>query len=347
MNLRFSLILLILGSWIAVGAAFIVDSGFGEEEREPDPPFFYNIPVDQITNIVLQTEGQTQGFHYREEVTRWFLDDQQDVPADLFRWGGITTLLGGPRTQRVVQDNIEDPAAFGLDNPSSRYEVTLVDGSKRVLLIGNVNASGESTYAQMEGYNQLVLVDTSWSNVLDRLVTEPPYPEWLYELNPDEVREVLLFENNEIVHAYGINRETDTFNACDLPVLNNPCTGTQPVDAEAFQAALDLIADHHILGAEALNLQQESDFGPYGTDRDAPYFAIQVERPGSTSNVTEVHQVSMAIGDVTPDGNARYAVANDTMDVIRIDRAWADQILELFGEEDALAGAPVTPTPAP
>jgi hypothetical protein len=39
---------------------------------------------------------------------------------------------------------------------------------------------------------------------------------------------------------------------------------------------------------------------------------------------------------------SRYAVANETTDVIRIDRAWADQILQLF-EGEPLVAAPAAP----
>lgn len=329
MNLRFSLILITIVSWVAVGAVFVVDSDFGQEESTQDPPFFYNIPVDSLTNITLEANGEEQKFHYREAVNRWFFDELDDVPADLFRWGGITTLLGGPRTQRVVANEISDPAKYGLDSPSSRYTVTLRDGQERVMLIGNTTVNGESSYAQLEGYPQLVLVDISWQQVLDRLVTEPPYPEWMYELNPSEVREILFFDNNEVLRAYAIDRETGTYHLCDLPVQGDPCEGETDVDSEKFQSALELIADRQVEGAVALSLLNQEDFEPYGTTVESPYVAIRVEYPTS-SGVTEVNRVTMTIGDVTPDGEARYAVANETSDVIRIDKEWADQILELF-----------------
>ena len=36
--------------------------------------------------------------------------------------------------------------------------------------------------------------------------------------------------------------------------------------------------------------------------------------------LTEVQPTSMIIGDATPDGNTRYAVANETLDIIRVDK---------------------------
>ena len=252
MNLRVSLILLIVGAWVAVGAAWVVDSGLGGEDAVVQPPYFYNIPVEDIVSIKLENEGAEVSFHYREDIRRWFFDETSEyveVPADLFRFGGITTLLGGPRTQRVLDTEITDPAQYGLDIPSSRYTIGLRNGTERVLLIGNTTVNGESTYAQNVGFPELVLVDTSWSGVLDRLVNDPPVPEWMFTLNPAEVREILLFENNDIVRAYGLNRDTGKFHVCDLPIQEDPCTGAVEADQDAFLGALELIAERRVNGA--------------------------------------------------------------------------------------------------
>jgi hypothetical protein len=334
LNLRITLIILIIGSWVAIGAALIIDTDFGTETTIEQPPYFYNIPVEDIISIRLENEGQAVSFKLRENINRWYFendDTYHEVPANLYRFGGITTLLGGPRTQRVLQAEIQDPAQYGLDNPSSRYTIGMRDGTERVLLVGNTTVSGESTYAQVEGYRQLVLVDSTWSGVLNRLVNDPPVPDWMYVLNPSEVREILLFEDNEVVRAYGIDRATREYHLCDLPVEKDPCTGTIGVDPDAFSAALELIAERKFSGAVALNLQEQTDFEQYGATNTSPYMAIRIEHPAPNQpNVTEVDRVSMTIGDVTPDGNYRYAVANETSDVIIIDREWGDQLLELF-----------------
>lgn len=338
MNLRISLLVLIIGSWVAVGAAWVIESDVGgEDARIEQPPFFYNVPVEDIVRISLENDGEEVSFHYRESINRWYFDESErfiETPADLFRFGGITTLLGGPRTTRVLSAEISDPAEFGLDDPSSRYTIGMRNGEDRVLIVGNKTVNGESTYAQIEGFPQLVLVDTSWSGVLDRLVQDPPVPEWLFVLNPDEVREILLFDKNEIIRAYGINRDTDTYFLCDIPVQEDPCTGTIPVDEDAFRAAIEHISSRSIDGAVALGLPDESAFEEFGADRQSPYLAIRVESPSLTqSNVTEVNRVSMTIGDVAPDGTHRYAVANETSDVILVDKEWADKVLELFYDE--------------
>lgn len=328
MSLRVSLILVTVLAYVAIGAAWFVN-GSDDDERFTEPPFFYTIASEDLRGIEIETGGQSVGWHFREGTNRWFFDDLNDVPADLFRWGGITTLLGGPRVNRVISDKFDDPALYGLDNPETSITVTLRDGTVRQLVLGDQTPNLENHYARMIGFPQLVLVDSSWGQVLQRLVTEPPVPEWMFELEPDTVREILLFKKNEVVRAYSRDRETGDWTLCDLPVQGDPCTGAQPADAEAVVSELDHIAERPIQGVVALNLLNPSDFELYETDQDSPYMAIRIEhqtRPG----VTEVNRISMTIGGVTPDGQSRYLVANETSDVVRVEKAWADRVLELF-----------------
>lgn len=341
MNLRVSLILLIVGSWVAVAAVFVIDSDVGSEGRESEPPFFYNIPVNDLVGIELETQGETVGFHYRPDSNRWYFDQTDEyieVPTNDFRWGGITTLLSGPRTQRFLSESIDNPATYGFDDPQSRYTFTLRDGSVRTILIGDATVDGEATYAKIDDREQLVLVDASWAGVLDRLVTDPPTPEWMFTLDTDEIREVLLFVDSEVVRAYGIDRPTGEYHLCTLPIDGDPCKGDTPVDLDAFTAEMENIANRKVEGAVAIGLTDEPDYAPYGADRNSPYIAIRVERP-APNGVTEVDRVTISIGDVTPDGEGRFAVANETSDIIRVDREWADRILELFFGDPLIADA--------
>jgi hypothetical protein len=332
LNLRFSLILIIVSSWVAVAAVFAIGTDFGKESNEAEPPFFYNIPVEDLVKIQIEAGDNSVSFHYREESNRWFFDETDEyieVPTDTDRWGGITTLLGGPRTQRMLSDHIDNPATYGLDDPASRYTFTLRDGSTRSILIGNHTVDQSSTYAKVEDRDILVTVDSTWAAVLDRLATEPPVPEWMFQLDPGQVREALLFVDNEIIRGYGIDRDTQEFHLCTLPIEDDPCAGETPVSKDAFLAAMASIADRKLQGAVALDLQNEEDFAPFGAGKNSPYIAIRIEQKTQT-NVTEVTRVTMTIGDVTPDGKSRYAVANESSDVIRVDKEWADEILELF-----------------
>ena len=327
MNLRLLLVLVTVLSYVAIGLTWFITNP-AEEVREKQPPFFYTLAPDDLRVIEIQTGALSTSWSLREGTRRWYFDELEDIPANLYRWGGITQLLGGPRTQRVLAQEIDDESLYGLDAPSASIKVTLRDGTQIKLYLGDRTPDEVNHYARIEGFPQLVLVDATWGEVLTRLVIEPPLPEWYYTLK-GQVREVILFDDNEVVRAYGFDRETEVWSVCDLPLEADPCTGSQLADGDALDAEIEHFGNPKIGGAVALNLSDDSDYEQYGTVQTAPYIAVRVENRRE-NNVTEVTRLTMTIGDLTDDGKFRYAVANETSDVITVDAEWADRVLDLF-----------------
>ncbi len=328
MSLRLSLVLVIAACWIAIGASIVVKQ-LGQEERTEQPPFFFTLAPDDLRNISITSGANSTSWHFRENDRRWYFDDQKDVPTSLYRWGGITQLLGGPRSQRELKKTIDNPALYGLDDPLLTVNVRLRDDRQLTVQMGDLTPDGGAHYARQSGYDQLYTVDYSWGDVMLRLVEEPPYPDWFYTMDPAEATEILLFEANEVTSGYAIDEDSADWVICDLPASDAPCQGTTPIDTDLIMDYLSHFGDPAIDGAEALNLNDRTAFEPYGLGVDAPYIHIRREVQ-VRELLTEVYRTSMIIGDPTPDGNYRYAVANETEDIIRVDKAWADKMLEMF-----------------
>lgn len=328
MNLRLLLVLVTVLAYVAIGATWFITNPTAEVAEE-EPPFFYTLAPQDLRNIRIDTGEAVSSWSLREDINRWYFDDLDDIPADLFRWGGITQLLGGPRTQRVLAQEIDDVTLYGLDDPSAQFAVTLRDGSVVTLVLGDLTPDGVNNYARVEGFPQLVLVDSSWGRVLERLVIEPPYPEWYYSLT-GLPRELILFDNNEVLRAYGYDRETDDWYICDIPLQTDPCTGSQLADGDALTAELEHFGNPEIIGAVALNLGEDTEFAPYGTILESPYIAVRIENRNQQTNVIEVRRLTMTIGDLTDEGENRYVVANETSDIIKVNAEWAERVLQLF-----------------
>ncbi|HIF72791.1 MAG TPA: DUF4340 domain-containing protein [Dehalococcoidia bacterium] len=327
MNLRLLLVLITVLSYVAIGVTWFIANPT-EVVREPEPPFFYTLAPKDIRTIQISTGDLSTSWSLREDENRWYFDERNNIPADLYRWGGITQLMGGPRTQRVLAQNIDDPTKYGLDTPSSEFAVTLRDDSVVRLALGDLTPDGGNNYARVVGFPQLVLVNSTWGAVLERLVNDPPLPEWYYQLE-GQVREIIMFDENEVVRAYGYNRDAEVWKICDLPLQGDPCSGTQIANSDLLEAEIAHFGDPAINGAVELNLESDGDFVEFGTTVDSPYIALRVENKTAT-NVTEVSRLTMTIGKVSKDGKSRFAVANETSDVILVDLEWADRVLDLF-----------------
>jgi len=167
MNYRTSFILLVLV--IVIGGYVLMFRP--RTEREPTPPWLYNISLFDIASISLTFLGEREAFVQTE--SGWAFEHTGE-PVDIERWGGIPLLLAGPQIERVVKEQIDNPGDFGLDPPQAEIIVTIKGGQKVTTVLGDKTPDGVSHYAQIVGFPQLILISSTWGDVLKRLVTEPP-----------------------------------------------------------------------------------------------------------------------------------------------------------------------------
>jgi hypothetical protein len=325
MNLRITLILIILLSWFSVLGVLIFQSDIGEEKEENDISYFYRISSGDIRNISITNNSKKLSWHLEDNT--WYFDNYNGIPTDAFRWGGIIDLLQGPQLYRTIAENIDDKAKYGLDNPSTEISIFLESGDKRTLFIGNATPDLTNNYAYLEGDEKLVMVDATWKAVLTRLVEEPPYPKWMNKINTDEVVEVVLINNGEIIKAFSKNGY-DWF-SCYIPLSSSPCYGDEIVNSDPI---LDFLVDFsklNILGAVQLNLMFTEDYSKYGLDLDAPYVDVKtISR--DQFGVNTLYNTSLSIGNLNEEKTGYFAVAAETKDVILIEKEWADKILSFF-----------------
>jgi len=353
MSLRLSLVLVVIFAIASIAVAWRIKNA-PEEQKEPLSPYFYTLDDTDITRVSIIAGENAVSWHVRHEgeINRWYFDEPKDIPVDTNRWGGITVLLSGPRTHRVLKEQFSDPATYGLEDPPIVVQLTLRDGMTVTVHIGAETPDGKSHYTRQAGLPQLQLVDASWGKVLARLANEPPFPGWYYQesLDPkiENIHQALFFRGLELVRALGYN-DTDVpekeegWYLCDLPLAERePCTGATALDNQGVEEMLLLLLEPRINAVEAYGRGEVFEelaplFDKYGTGEDAPYVTLRREIT-TEEGVNEVWAISLSLGDLTPDGSQMYAVAMDSKDVLRVDAEWGKSILALFE-----APLPLTP----
>lgn len=169
MSFRISFILLVLVA--VVGGYVLIFELQRQPTKVPEPPFFYDVQPEAIARVSVTYQGQEQVFLKKDGV--WLFEGSGD-PVNMERWSGITLLLSGPRAARVLLPEFGNPAEYGLDPPETNISLTLEGGQPISVLVGYKTPDELSSYAQVVGFPQLLLVSSSWSEVINRLVTEPP-----------------------------------------------------------------------------------------------------------------------------------------------------------------------------
>lgn len=338
MSLRISLVLIILVSYVSIAGAWLVKNPpFGTKD-EADLPFFYTLSPDDIRKIQVKTARADETFTatFPQEGSGssvWYFDEPAGIPVNFDRWGGITFLLGGPKTQRVLAKSFENPSQYGLDRPTVQVTLTLRDGSLRTLRLGAPTPDRGAHYAQMEGFPQLVLVDSSWGDVLARLADEPPLPIWYYTFEVEKVHEILFYLKNDVVRGFSINDDTEKWVMCEIPIVGNPCEGTKSIDGEKLKQALEVIAHPEFTRVEKVaRSPEEVKVEQYGLDLTAPYITIRIETV-KPNGVTEVTMTTLTLGKLTPDGAGMYVLANEQPTVALVESDWGMKVKALFEDE--------------
>ena len=325
MNLRISLVLIILVSWFSIFGVLVLKSDIGSEKNEEQITYFYRISSGDITNISIR--NQDKALSWRLIDNTWYFDNMDGIPTDSYRWGGIIDLLQGPQLYRTISENIDDKSKYGLENPSTEISIFLASGDKRTLFIGDSTPDLQNNYAYLEGDNKLVMVDSTWKGVLARLVDEPPYPKWMYKLNEEEILEVIVINDNEIKKAYTL--KSDGWYNCIIPLTGTPCDGNEKADSDSLITFLSDFSTMNVISSVKLNLMFEEDYAMYGLGLEAPYVDVKTSSKDQFG-VNTIYNTSLSIGKMNEDKTGYYAVAAETKDVILIEKEWAEKILSFI-----------------
>lgn len=161
---------------------------YGRPKPPPGPApteYVWDIQMEDIQHISISMPRQTaypaQSWIKISEGDKfpWFFDDAKKSAVDTNRWGGgIPLLLSGPSANRVIDTaaTVDKQTEYGiLPNPQILITMLLTDNKTMTIQVGDKTPNTANFYVLAPGTNQVATVDSSWFDVISRLVTEPPY----------------------------------------------------------------------------------------------------------------------------------------------------------------------------
>ena len=181
---------------IVIGVIVTTQRGRSTPERAGIPrTFFYQVDDDDINKVIITHLGTTFRWVTDSERT-WRFDDVDGEKVNLERWSGITLLLSGPQYRRKLAEQApaDKLAEWGLASPRTVITVGLQGIGDVTIRIGDKTPDGISHYTQFrspgdrsQADSSVYLIDSSWGDVMERLVNEPPYlPTPTPEATPEE-----------------------------------------------------------------------------------------------------------------------------------------------------------------
>lgn len=287
MNLRLSVLLVVV--LLIFGGTFLVIRSTGSPTPVEREPWLFHIDESSITHIQITHAGAVIDYDKKPGSIDWVIQGDPDFPVFSPKWGGTPLLLSGPRVNRVLADEIEDPASYGLEPPETIVQVSDRMGNTLEFHMGIPTPDGNNQYARLLGDPALFTVPSPWAQVVNRLATDPPWGR-LYALDVSLVR-VVEVTHAETTTTYFLDEgDNRWFMAPEDLAEGEPI----PVSAEWLDS-LDLLGGPRV---DKLLSHGIDDPAKYGFD--PPVTKVIVARKGGSP-------VEFHLGDPTPDGEHRYA----------------------------------------
>ena len=305
------------------GGTFLVVRFTGPKDRVPDEPWLFKIDDSAIAHIAVTYKDQTVSYDKKLGSAKWYIQEDPEVPVFLDKWSGTPLLVSGPRVNRVLADNIDDPAAYGLDPPETKIQVTARNGQGFEFHLGIPTPDEKNNYARLIGSPKLFTVPAIWAQVVSRLATEPPYPR-LYLIEAKDMRQIQVSHEGRTVDYLR------SLLSKEWSIQGDPLV---PVFAPKWDDTLDLILYPRVSQVLSETIDDPASYG-----LDPPNTTVVLFKLDGT-------QLIFHLGTATPDGKSYYTRRVGQPELMIIPASWAQAINELATDPPYPPAEAATPSP--
>lgn len=127
----------------------------GATEKKGEAPAIFSLDAGEIRKISLAGPKGSVTLE-REESGQdgpgWRVTEPGAYPADNARADELASALAGLKALRAIEGGAESLSSFGLDRPAATAEMTMADGSRKTIVLGNKTPleDGQQSYYAME-----------------------------------------------------------------------------------------------------------------------------------------------------------------------------------------------------
>jgi hypothetical protein len=323
MNIRLTILLTIV--LLLFGGTFAGVILTRDPEPRQEQAWLWRVDDNSLTNILVTYEGETVEYRKKEGGVRWFImEEDQDRQVYQDKWSGTPLLLSGPRVNRTLADEMENPAQYGLDPPITSVRLTERTGRTYEAHLGLETPDGQNQYARLVGSPKLFTVPQIWARVVNRLVFQPPYPR-LYDTDIED-RELLNVGKQDAVRIEVTVEEETLYYVWDSVseswYLFDPAEdATEEDDVRIPQELWNdrdvLLENPDVVDTVTENLKDPEEYG----------LGPAAVRVWVGFNPNKAHE--FFLGDLTSDGRHRYALTSGQTELFTVPAEWASAIEEL------------------
>ena len=308
MNLRLSILLVLV--LLIFGGTFLAIRFTGSDETPDNRPWLYRIDENDIVHISVSYQGDMVEYERKAGSPDWYVLEEPEIPVFHRKWAGIPLILGGPKVTRVLADTIANPSEFGLAPPATSVTVTDRSGNELEFHLGDATPDTSQQYARLVGDPTLFTVPVSMAEVVNRLVTSPPYLQ-LYHLEDGTLEFIEVISNDQTI-IYIRHRETGQWYIEGETLVE--------VFPEKWGDTPAFMSGPRVDQVVAESIDDPSIYG-----LDPPEISVRLSV--LSGEVTEFE-----LGGLTDDGKYRYAWLEGEPRLYAMPERWAQRITDLATE---------------
>ncbi|MEQ1887006.1 MAG: DUF4340 domain-containing protein [Bryobacteraceae bacterium] len=137
------------------------------------PPKVFNFKEDDVKQIdIKRKEGEKITTVIFDAKGKWQLTAPVAMPAESTQVASITSTAANLVADRVVDENVTDLAAYGLDQPIMELAITTKDGKKQNLRFGEPTPVGSNIYVKLDGDPRLFAIAAYNKATFDKVENE-------------------------------------------------------------------------------------------------------------------------------------------------------------------------------
>lgn len=202
------LLLLVLAVAFLTGGYFAVKHFLADDKQDMSDTHEEAIPVNAMqVDDIQQIEylfGDEKIVLVREQ-DKWSLVHDPEFPVKQTLAQAMASLSASLSAVRLVSDNPDDFAEYGLSEPETAYLFTLHDGTKVTYFLGNYNSFGSTYYMNVAGTNQIYLISDEYLQAFDHGLSDLADVAAMPEVSTDQVHDLTMTLDGKTTRVFKNN----------------------------------------------------------------------------------------------------------------------------------------------
>ncbi len=159
--------ILILLAVLAVGVgAYTGLKAYNEKQADESASNTTMLSVNnsRVLSFTYELDGAVYTFTRDNSKSDWVYEQDPSLELDQDLVTGMLSTATSVSTEKIVAENMDSAAEYGLDDPSFTVLMVLKDGTVKSLSLGSVNSMTSDYYASVEGDGRIFTVNEDFYN---------------------------------------------------------------------------------------------------------------------------------------------------------------------------------------